>query len=171
MANTQILKTVIEPELAGLFLLDHAAQRLQIGPVLGMDCDLIAFSESNHILWFCEITASGFLGRQDKDFHVGAVRKFCEGFSKFSLIRHYELKVRQIVAATYPAVCAAEMRCQFVVPKGSRFIRALGWRQQLLDTGVMSIEEIKLSEASEVVMKDALLRARAEQSPSTPAMQ
>ena len=163
MANTEQLKTVVEPELADLFLKGHTAQRLRPGRVLGMDCDLIAYSESDHILWFCEITTSGFLGKGDKDFHVGAVRKFCEGFAKFSLVRYHESQVRQIIRAKAPSIISTGLRCRFVVPKGSRFIRALGWRKQLLDMGIMDLEELELSPSSQALTEAILLQARGEQ--------
>ena len=95
MANTEKLKTIIEPELAELFLKKHSARRLLPGRLLGMDCDVVAYSESNRVLWFCEITTSGFLGKGKSDFHVGAVRKFCEGFSKFFILRSHQEKVRE----------------------------------------------------------------------------
>jgi hypothetical protein len=70
MANTEPLKRVIEPELASLFLAKHSARRLNPGRLLGIDFDLIALSESQRVLWFCEITTSGFLGKGKANFHI-----------------------------------------------------------------------------------------------------
>ena len=168
MANTQLLKTKIEPELAGGFLLAHDAVRIAPGPLLGMQPDLVAYSIETRILWVCEITVSGFLGKGDALFHVGASRKFCEGFAKFSILNRLGREAKnQIAEATHtPHIVEARMECRFVVPTGSRFIQALGWRKQLVGT-IMQVEEIELSPASREEMIQVLLASRLEQQATT----
>jgi len=163
MANTQILKEVIEPELAEAFLKQHSARRLTCGRVLGMDYDLIAFSEGDLVLWLCEITASGYLGKGSRDFHVGAVRKFCEGSAKFAIAARHEQDVKNQIRVRYPEISPSEVRCHFIVPQGSRFIRALGWRRQLLGANLMHLEELGLSENSQRLLEQVLLQSRREQ--------
>lgn len=76
MARTQALKLTIEPELAAGFLKTHNAIEIIPGRLIGMDFDLVGYSAADRVLWFCEMTASGFLGKGTSDFHVGASRKF-----------------------------------------------------------------------------------------------
>jgi hypothetical protein len=86
MAGTQGLKHLIQTELAEGFLKKHGSATISPGRLLGMEFDLVAYSGADRILWVCEMTASGFLGKGTGNFHIGASRKFCEGFAKFSIL-------------------------------------------------------------------------------------
>jgi hypothetical protein len=159
----------IESELAAGFLRAHGAIEIHSGRLLGIDFDLVGRSAADSVLWFCEMTASGFLGSRnragrDRDFHVGASRKFCEGFAKFSVLRLKEREVREQLARTTgdPAILDAQIECRLVVPRDCRFVRALGWRRQLLES-VMRVEEVDLSESSREAMIECLLKSRREQ--------
>src|SRR5580700_3245204 len=99
MAQTNVLKYVIQPELADSFLRKHEAIEIRIRRLLGMEPDLVAYSARSNVLWVCEITASGFLGKGDGDFHIGASRKFCEGFAKLSIVSVKATEAAQEVAA------------------------------------------------------------------------
>jgi hypothetical protein len=164
MARTEVLKTIIQPELAASFLLAHNAIEIKPRRLLGMEPDLVAYSAADGVLWICEITTSGFLGKGNANFHVGASRKFCEGFAKFSIVtlKADEAKQHISIFAENPRVDEARLECRFVVPKDSRFIQALGWRGQLAGT-VMRIEEVALTAHSREQMIEALLSSRAEQ--------
>lgn len=164
MASTQALKTLIEAELAAGFLKQHDAVEIRPGRLLGIDFDLVAYSAVEKILWVCEMTASGFLGGSKGDFHVGASRKFCEGFAKFSILRlkAHEAKERVSAVCDNPAILSTSLQCRFVVPLGCRFIRALGWRRQLVE-GVMELHETELSRSSHETMVGVLRAARNEQ--------
>lgn len=164
MARTQALKLIIQPELAAGFLKGHSAIEITTGRVLGMEFDLVGYSNADRVLWFCEITASGFLGKGRGDFHVGASRKFCEGFAKFSVLKFNEREAKRNLQTVTndPVILDAHIECRFVVPLGSRFIQALGWRGQLIGT-MMRTEEIPLSESSRETMIQVLLEARREQ--------
>jgi len=164
MARTQTLKRLIEPELAAGFLEKHNAVEINPGRLLGMEFDLVAYSAKEGILWACEMTASGFLGKGKRNFHVGASRKFCEGFAKFSILtlKQDEAKERISAVRGNPAILNASLQCRFVVPVGSRFIQALGWRRQLVE-GIMRVHETELSQRSFEVMTQILLAAREEQ--------
>ena len=58
-----------------------------------------------------------------------------------------------------PAIPDAHIECRFVVPGGSRFIQALGWRRQLVGT-VRDIEEIAPADISRKAMIEVLLESR-----------
>ena len=164
MARTEVLKTVLQPELAGSFLRKHNAVEIKLRRLLGMELDLVAYSAVDGVLWICEITVSGFLGKGNSNFHVGASRKFCEGFAKFSIVTLKADEAKEHVSAVVknPRIANARLECRFVVPKDSRFIQALGWRGQLAGT-VMQVEEVGLSDSSREQMIEALLMSRAEQ--------
>lgn len=164
MANTQLLKTKTEPELADGFLKIHDAVRIIVPALLGMRPDLVAYSAVTGTLWICEITTSGFLGKDDSPFHIGASRKFCEGFAKFAILNRQALQAKNEICGTIAnrQIMNAQMECRFVVPTGSRFIQALGWRKQLVGT-IMQVEEIELSPVSREEMIQVLLASRSEQ--------
>ena len=46
------------------------------------------------------------------------------------------------------------IKCFFIVPEGSRFISALGYRKRLFEKGIMDLETIELSiETHELMLK------------------
>ena len=131
VARTHGLKTHIQAELAAGFLARHNAVEIASGRLLGMDVDLVAYSASDRVLWACEMTTSGFLGKGGGNFHVGASRKFCEGYAKFSILLLKEQAAKEQIRTITgdDSISGANVQCRFVVPAGSRFIQALGWRQ------------------------------------------
>jgi hypothetical protein len=163
VARTHGLKTHIQAELAAGFLARHNAVEIASGRLLGMDVDLVAYSASDRVLWACEMTTSGFLGKGGGNFHVGASRKFCEGYAKFSILLLKEQAAKEQIRTITgdDSISGANVQCRFVVPAGSRFIQALGWRQQLIGT-VMQVEEVALLEGSQEAMIEILLVARRE---------
>lgn len=164
MARTEVLKKVIQPELADSFLRMHNAVEIKLRRLFGMEPDLIAYSAGEGVLWICEITVSGFLGKGKSNFHIGASRKFCEGFAKFYIVTLKADGAKEHIASAVrnPRIADARLECRFIVPKDSRFIQALGWRGEL-DGTVMRVEEVGLSDLSRKQMVDALLVSRAEQ--------
>lgn len=124
-----------------------------------MEIDGIGISRQLKTLYFCEITVSGFLGHKGKDFHIGATRKFADAFARFSIITHTSTKAALLKAAETDYEQKFEyIKCHLVVPKGSRFIRALGYRARLLEMGVMALTEIELP-ANEGKILDRVLKA------------
>ena len=55
-----------------------------------------------------------------------------------------------------------DIKCHFIVPEGARFIKALGYKANLFKTGIMSLDTIKLSNDSEQLMIQILMRAKEE---------
>ncbi|OGR89772.1 MAG: hypothetical protein A3A86_04660 [Elusimicrobia bacterium RIFCSPLOWO2_01_FULL_60_11] len=170
MANTNELKNVIEPALSERFWKTKNAQ--QVVPSLGlrrelfgMEFDGIGINREQKTLYFCEITVSGFLGHRGKDFHIGATRKFADAFARFSIITHSLTKASLLRAAERDYDIKLEhIRCHLVVPKGSRFIRALGYRTRLLEMGVMDLTEIELPDNEGEILNRVLKAASAEMS-------
>ncbi|MBI3298859.1 MAG: hypothetical protein HYZ75_11885 [Elusimicrobia bacterium] len=170
MANTNELKNVIEPALSERFWKSRNAQ--QVVPsaglrreLFGMEFDGIGIHREQKTLHFCEITVSGFLGHRGKDFHIGATRKFADAFARFSIISHTLTKASLLRAAEQDYGHKMEqLQCHLVVPKGSRFIRALGYRSRLLEMGVMNLIEIELPENEGKILDRVLKSASAEMS-------
>lgn len=52
--------------------------------------------------------------------------------------------------------------CHFIVPEGARFIKALGYRAKLFETGIMKLDKIKLTDENEQLMIQVLMRAKQE---------
>jgi|CXWL01.1.fsa_nt_gi hypothetical protein len=170
MANTNELKNIIEPALSERFWKSQNAR--QVVPstglrreLFGMEIDGIGISQQLKTLYFCEITVSGFLGHRGKDFHIGATKKFADAFARFSIITHPTTKAALLRAAEQDYDVKLEhIKCHLVVPKGSRFIRALGYRTRLLEMGVMDLAEIELPENEGKILDRVLKAARAEMS-------
>ena len=91
MANTNVLKTVVEQELVQFFCQKNKLEPInlkksQVKDIFsGMEPDLIAYNPTDKTLVIGEVTTSGYMGQKGKDFHVGAVKKVFEAFSKFYL--------------------------------------------------------------------------------------
>lgn len=115
MARTQALKETVQSELAAGFLKAHFAVEIIPSRLLGMDFDLVAYSAVDHVLWFCEMTTSGFLGKGRSSFPIGASRKFCDGFAKFSVLRLNERKAKQSLHAITndPHILDAHVECRW----------------------------------------------------------
>lgn len=167
MANTNQLKYIVEPELKGLFcelnnssLISLSNKQLQ-HIFNDMEPDLVAIN-SKGILHIGEITTSGFMGQKGKDFHIGAVKKIFEAFSKFHLLHMDKAGVLQRLSKYHDLDKAQDIQCHFIVPEGARFIKALGYRAKLFDTGIMKLETIKLTDETEQLMIQILMNAKQE---------
>lgn len=165
IANTNKLKTEVENELIRKFCLIYKCQKLDFIPktklkeiFLGMEPDLIAFNKNSGKLYIGEITVSGYDGHRGKDFHVGAVRKLAESFSKFYLISREEniSGICEKIKTQHPDCDFEQISCHFIVPKGSKFINALGYREKLFKTGIMKKDEILISEKWKSIILEVL---------------
>lgn len=88
MANTNQLKYIVETEIKRIFsekygckLLTLSNKQLQV-IFNDMEPDVVAINHEKGILHIGEVTTSGFMGQRGKDFHIGAVKKVFEAFSK-----------------------------------------------------------------------------------------
>lgn len=171
MVNTNILKTVVEPELCQGFRNKYLCEKLIFSKnelnriFLEMEPDLVAFDGNKGILYIGEITVSGYNGHRGRDFHIGAARKFAECFSKFYLLKHLEENSQEItkkIGMLKPEYNFKTISYHLIVPEGSRFIKALGYREKLLETGVMFLDEISLSEITKGLMLEILENAKNE---------
>lgn len=168
MANTNELKTVVEPELIPGFCKKYLCEKLFFSKnelyniFLEMEPDLVAYDGNKGILYIGEITVSGYNGQRGRDFHIGGARKFAECFSKFYLLKHMEENSQEIskrMGMLKPEYHFKTISCHLIVPEGSRFIKALGYRKKLLETGIMSLDEISLSEITKGTMLKILENA------------
>lgn len=172
MTNTNRLKTKIEPEIIDRFCKKYECNLLYFDPkinpksklkeiFLGMDPDLVAYNINKHILYIGEITASGYNGHRG-NFHIGAARKFAEIFSKFYLFKMEENEIRKRIEMLKSEYVIESISCHLIVPEGSKFIKALGYRKKLIESGIMFLDEIPLSENVNKVMHEVLESARRE---------
>lgn len=168
MANTNELKTVVEPELIQFFcekneLTQLDINRAQVKQIFNeMEPDLIAYSTQHKTLYVGEVTTSGYLGQKRGDFHVGAVKKIFEAFSKFYLFFDDFENIVKRIAWYIPTMKIDNLKCVFIVPQGSRFINALGFRKRLFEKGYMTLETIELSPATKELMIRVLLESKNE---------
>ncbi|MCY6354362.1 hypothetical protein [Clostridium sp. ZS2-4] len=123
---------------------------------------MISYDEKKGVLYVGEITTSGYLGKNNKDFHIGAVKKVFEAFSKFYLLHKEEKHIFSEILNYYPLIKPNKLQCFFIVPKGARFINALGYRKKLFETEYMTLEEIELSQENKEVMLEVLNNTRCE---------
>ncbi|MDP3105184.1 MAG: hypothetical protein Q8M95_11325 [Candidatus Methanoperedens sp.] len=168
MANTNRLKKEVEPEIINLFCKENDCNLVSFNPkskikeiFLGMDPDLVAYDKNKKILYIGEITTSGYDGNRG-NFHIGAVRKFAEIFSKFYLCKIEKNEIFRRIEKLKPEYTFESISCHLIVPKGSKFIKALGYRKKLLETGIMSLDEISLSDKVEKIMHEVLDSSRSE---------
>ena len=124
-----------------------------------MEFDGIGIHRKARALFFCEITVSGYLGHRGRNFHVGATKKFSDSFARFSIVVHPSVRGGLLAAVSLDhGIEFKEVKCHLVVPKGTRFIRALGYRKKLLEMGIMALMEIELP-ASECSLLETVLKA------------
>ncbi len=158
MANTNELKMIVEPELIHFFcekneLTQLDIKRVQVKQIFNeMEPDLIAYSARHKTLYVGEVTTSGYLGQKRGDFHVGAVKKVFEAFSKFYLFFDDFENIVKRITRYIPAIEIDNLKCVFIVPQGSKFINALGYRKKLFEKGYMTLETIELSSATRELM-------------------
>lgn len=170
MANTNDLKKVVEPDLINGFKRLYNCEILRLSPkelkhvFLDMEPDLVGTDREGTTLYVGEITTSGYFGQKERDFHVGAVKKVSEAFAKFFLylIPENSKEICSRVKKYYPGLQTIEMSCHFIVPKGSRFINALGYRERLFQTGIMKLDELPLSPHIKEIMEEVLQRSKRE---------
>jgi hypothetical protein len=169
MADTKKLK-IVESELIRGFREKYQCDALsftknELNSMFLMEPDLVAYDKNKGILYIGEVTVSGYNGHRGSDFHIGAARKFAECFSKFYLLNHMEENNQEIskrIGILKPACHFKKISCHLIVPEGSRFIKALGYRKKLLETGVMALDEVPLSKTAKGTMLEILKNAKNE---------
>jgi len=168
MANTNQLKGIIEFDIKRKFEEKYCCKVIYLSNknlqyiFNDMEPDLVAINTKSSILHIGEITASGFMGQRGKDFHIGAVKKIFEAFSKFYLLLHDQEAVIKRLSYHYDIGRINSIECHFIVPEGTRFIKALGYRAKLFDTGIMKLDTIKLDSVNEQLMIQVLMNAKQE---------
>ena len=169
MANTNKLRTIVEPELIEKFCEKFRCRKLAISQkdfrdiFFGIQPDFIAYDEKMKILYIGEITVSGFLGRKGKDFHIGGTRKLAEVFSKFYLFNLEKNRFRICQAiGKLSHINIRNISCHLVVPQDTRFINALGYRTKLFETGIMKLEKLPLSDRCQRIVVEILQSAKEE---------
>lgn len=168
MANTNKLKYIVEPVMKRQFCEKYACELIPLSNkqlqiiFSGMEPDVVAISHKNNILHIGEITTSGFMGQKGRDFHIGAVKKISEAFSKFYLILLDKDEIIQRLCKYYNIEAIDKIDCHFIVPEGAKFINALGYREKLFDIGVMKLDIIKLDYENEKLMLQVLMDAKKE---------
>lgn len=171
MANTNKLRSIVEPALAKEFETKYHCRLLRFSTkelkniFLGMEPDLVAISDDGITLYIGEITTSGFLGRKGKDFHVGGVKKVFEAFSKFYLfsLSDNNATILNRLKHYYPSLESKVVSYHFIVPRGSRFVKALGYREGLFRTGLMHLDLLPLSPNIQNIMEETLNISKDEQ--------
>lgn len=168
MANTNQLKTVVEKEMIDTFCKNYGIEILKLSTkhqqdiFCGMEPDLIAYDKKNNTLFLGEITTSGYMGQRGKDFHVGAVKKVFEAFSKFYLFHDDKDGIRDRLMSHTDKVKFSKLRCFFIVPEGSKFINSLGYRDLLFQTRYMDLETVELTKETHKIMMKVLLDSKEE---------
>lgn len=168
MANTNQLKYIIEQELKRNFCDKNDCELITLSNkelqhiFNDMEPDLVAIDKNSGTLHIGEITTSGFMGHRDKDYHIGAGKKVFEAFSKFYLLLMDKGAVIQRLSKYHDFEAINNIKCHFIVPEGARFIKALGYKAKLFKTGIMSLDTIKLTNDSEQLMIQILIRAKEE---------
>ncbi|MBU3145807.1 hypothetical protein [Clostridium sp. CF012] len=168
MANTNLLKTVVEKELAENFCIKYELEQLTLPQkqmhniFSNMEPDLIGINRNQKTLYLGEITTSGFMGQRGRDYHVGAVKKVAEAFSKFYLFKDDEKNIIRSISNYIPLAEVYNLKCYFIVPEGSKFLNALGYRTKLFEKGYMELEKIKLSKETEDKMIEVLIESKNE---------
>lgn len=168
MANTNLLKTVVEKEMISTFCKKHQIDLLnlstkQIHNIFDdMEPDLVGYHELEKTLYLGEITTSGYMGQRGRDFHVGAVKKVFEAFSKFYLFYDDVENIIKKVRRHTSDIEISTIKCFFIVPEGSRFINALGYRKRLFEKGYMDLDTIKLTKDTYEVMIKVLMDSKNE---------
>jgi hypothetical protein len=111
-----------------------------------------------------EITTSGYFGSIKGNFHSGGVRKLAEIFGKLYIISQGENKsaIIKLIREIYPGIIVKSMSCHFIVPKNSLFIKSLGYRKQLFETGFIKLDEIPLSKEKFLILAKVYNNAKNE---------
>jgi hypothetical protein len=130
-----------------------------------MEPDLIAYDKVKKVLHIGEITTSGYYGHKNKDFHLGATKNVFEAFSRFYIFlknEEFSNQIKNKIIDFKPEILVNKIECHFVVPEGSRFIKALGYRGMLLNAGIMSLNQVNLSDKTKRIMKQVLQNSKKE---------
>jgi hypothetical protein len=76
---------------------------------------------------------------------------------------HPKTREELLATASKEHACSlTQLRCHLIVPKGTRFIRSLGYRARFLELGVMELTEVELPPIEQQVMENVLREARGE---------
>lgn len=168
MANTNLLKTVVEPELIRLFAEKYKCRvldlsRTQLKYVFSeMEPDLVAVDNQGVNLYIGEITTSGYLGQRGGDFHIGAARKVTESFAKFYLYKLDSKTIFERLSRYESGLQLTTISNHFIVPQGARFLRALGYRERFLTTENMQLDELILQPRVKNIMMEVLNNSKNE---------
>lgn len=168
MANTNLLKTVVEKEIIASFCNKHKLQLIDLSKKKmheifdDMEPDLVGYHALDKSLYIGEITTSGYMGQRGRDFHIGAIKKVFEAFSKFHLFHDDMDNIIKRITKTEVGIEIEAIKCFFIVPEGSRFINALGYRKRLFEKGYMSLERIELTEETKTLMIKVLTDSKNE---------
>ncbi|MBK9497784.1 MAG: hypothetical protein IPO06_00110 [Leptospiraceae bacterium] len=162
MANTKLLKEQIEPKLRAIFVNENQIDLLNnVHEILGTQPDVIG--EKENILYLGEITVSGYLGSTKGDFHIGATRKLAESFLKLFILKKQKKKLEKELADKYNFIRNyADIQLYFIYPENARFMKALGYREFIFDSGAIKKYPIHLDNESEALLNDVLNNARNE---------
>ncbi len=168
MANTNLLKTVVEKEIIKMYCEKHVASQIELSIKMvkfifdGTEPDLVAYRAADRTLHLGEITTSGFQGQKGKNFHIGAVKKVFEAFAKFTLWRDDLDTILQRFRECGIDNEVENVVGSFIVPEGCKFIHALGYRNKLFNKGIMTLEVIPLKPETIEVMLEVHHSAKAE---------
>lgn len=127
-----------------------------------MEPDLVGYHLKSKTLYLGEVTTSGYMGQRGKDFHVGAVKKVGEAFSKFYLFHDDVHGIIEKLNKSSGDFEINALKCFFIVPEGSRFINSLGYRKKLFQKGYMELETIELTKETHAVMMKVLMDSKNE---------
>lgn len=165
MANTNDLKNIIEPHLKVAFNDKYQCKCIDMTPkdlkyvFNGLEPDLVAVDIDLAMLYVGEITTSGYLGAKGRSFHHGTTKKVFEAFGKFYLIQKDKENILKNISQFYPDIKLSNLSCHFIMPAGAESLTALGYRKRLFEQGIMTLDELKLSEEVNSLMCDILQKA------------
>ena len=141
----------LQPILRELFFKNTGFEELRIpgSELLGMQPDIIGRNGKTLILG--EITVSGYMGKNKKNFHIGGTRKLAEAFLKLHILKGRLAEINIELKSDFECI-----QIYFVYPEKSRFMNALGYREKIFKKDLVRfgipidpITEGKISEVYE----------------------
>lgn len=157
MANTQALRTLVEPEIKKKFLEDKNCKDLGIKMLCNTQPDIVAIRGKTLIIG--EITVSGYKGYRGK-FHIGATRKLAESSIKLLILKHKKNEIANKLLNEYK-IQITDIELHFVFPENSEFINALGWRENVFALGINKTP-VRIDKETEVNILNVLNKAKNE---------
>ncbi len=126
--------------------------------------DFVAYDNRGEVLYIGEITVSGYLGRKGRNFHIGGVRKLAEVFTKFYLfnIEDNRKMIIQRLKQVHENIHLKKVSCHLVIPEKSKFIKAIGYRNKLLETDIIKLDMLPLTARTEKTVTETLQNAKDE---------